>query len=123
VIAQSVVASPADEFVEAARLAFSRLVLMEECKLTRIKGLEKFFPADPFQPDIVIAAGLIEVDSENASAPLISMRLNLGRVPASHFRPTANFIVIGGLLGTAHELLLKKYATRKLTRRNDVPST
>jgi hypothetical protein len=122
-IAQSVVASSADEFIKAARLAFSRLVLMEECKLTRIKGIEKLFPADPFQPDIVIAAGLIEVDSENASAALISMRLNLGRVPASRSRPAANFIVIGGLPGTAHGLLLAKYATRKLTRRNDVPWT
>jgi hypothetical protein len=105
-ILQSVVASSADEFVEAARLALGRLVLMEECKLTRIEGVEKLFPADPLQPDIVIAAGFIEIDSENASAPLISMRLDLGRVPASRFRPAANFIVIGCLLGAAHELLL-----------------
>src|SRR5215207_9427820 len=93
---QSVVASSADEFVEAARLAFSRLVLMEECKLTRIEGVEKLFPADPLQPDIVIAAGLVEINSKNASAALFPMPLDLGRVPAPRFRPAANFIVIGG---------------------------
>jgi hypothetical protein len=42
-------------------------------------------------------------------------------VSASRFRPAANFIVIGCLLGAAHELLLARNATRKLSRRNDVP--
>ena len=109
-ILQSAVASSADEFVEAARLAFGRLVLMEECKLTQIEGVEKLFPADPLQPDIVIAAGLIEIDSENASALLISMRLDLGRVPAARFcahvgdSGSKGRIRISGIAGTTPDM-------------------
>src|SRR5579883_2177453 len=97
-----VLAAVMDEFVEAALVAVSRFLLIEESQIGLVELLEKLAPGQHIQ----LAVLGIEIQPKDARVIRAHGVGHGRRLAASFLRPAADGLVIAGHLGFGHGLLL-----------------
>src|SRR5438128_1423239 len=79
--------STLDEFVEAARVAVLRLILVQKGQSVLIEYFEKLVPFDFLE----FILGFAKIDAQNAA---FSFGADDGRVTITDFRPFANLFMV-----------------------------
>jgi hypothetical protein len=82
------VRSPLYELVEAANPSIVSPILVEELEIALVEDAKEFIPRHALQALIIVSAGLVEIDAQNACP------LDNGRMTSASFDPAADGIVI-----------------------------